>query len=458
MTAHVQRYIFSYLVRLFPAVPHDEFAEFVDNVRENGLIDAIVVWRGAIVDGWHRYLACLAAGVAPRFTHLPDNADPLVFVVAKNLLRRHLTTSQRAEIAYRISALSARGRPRGEGTDGEFPQRSYTQAEAARLLRVSRREVGYAARVFSPDGPVDPQVRRAVQQGTLRVSDGATVAEDPPEVQREALARVVAKKHRTIASAAGQVKGEIALRENEEAWESTRARPAGETVTIHHSAVSGLHRLVAAASVDAIITHPPGTAEALPLFSDLASFAGHALKPGGVMVVMAHAALLPRIIERLSRQELKWILEFDLQFPGPQGRSGYPYRVNIHRRPLLVYAKSGFSLNGGSDVIAVPTPGELSEDRSGWHPVEVAMAMTVERFTQAGQVVCDPSMLGRPGSMLGAMENGCIFIGADRDRSSIDRTREVLRQSQKQESPETVVSSRATHPGASGGPASRGNV
>ena len=458
MTAHVQQYIFSYLVRLFPAVPHDEFADFVDNVRENGLIDAIVVWRGAIVDGWHRYLACLAAGVAPKFTYLPNDADPLVFVVAKNLMRRHLTTSQRAEIAYRISALSARGRPRGEEKDGEVPRRSYTQAEAAKLLRVSRREVGYAAKVFSPDSPVDPQVRRAVQQGTLRVSDGARVADDPPEVQREALARVVAKKHRTIASAAGQVKNEIALRENEEARESIRARPAGETVTLHHSAVTGLHELVAAASVDVIFTHPPGTDEALRLFSDLASFADHSLKPGGVLVVMAHAPLLPRIIERLSRQELKWVLEFDVQFPGAQGRSGYPYRVNLHRRPLLVYAKPGFSLNGGSDVIAVPAPGELSDDRSAWHPVEVAMAMTVERFTQPGQVVCDPLMLGRPGSMLGAMENGCIFIGADWDRSCINRTREVLLQSQKQDSPETEGSSGAPHPGASGGPASRGNV
>ena len=173
---------------------------------------------------------------------------------------------------------------------------------------------------------------------------------------------------------------------------------------------------------------------------------------------MAHAPLLPRIIERLSRQELKWVLEFDVQFPGAQGRSGYPYRVNLHRRPLLVYAKPGFSLNGGSDVIAVPAPGELSDDRSAWHPVEVAMAMTVERFTQPGQVVCDPLMLGRPGSMLGAMENGCIFIGADWDRSCIDRTRDVLMQSQRQDHLENAGSFRAPHPGASGGPASPGNV
>ena len=49
------------------------------------------------------------------------------------------------------------------------------------------------------------------------------------------------------------------------------------------------------------------------------------------------------------------------------------------------------------------------------------MRLIVERFTQPGQVVCDPVMLGRDTVALAALGAGCRFIGADTDQSSIDR-------------------------------------
>ncbi len=54
------------------------------------------------------------------------------------------------------------------------------------------------------------------------------------------------------------------------------------------------------------------------------------------------------------------------------------------------------------------------------------MRLIVERFTQPGQVVCDPVMLGRDTVALAALGAGCRFIGADTDQSSIDRVRRWL--------------------------------
>ena len=420
------KYPFSSLVYLFPCMSPQEFDALVTSIREHGLLEPIVVWRGEIIDGRHRALACLKAGVEPAYRVLPDDADPLEFVLAKNGDRRDMSISQRAVSACKLSMWSTRGRPRKEDGTGDQASRRYTQGEAAKRLGVSRRLVGYAARVLGPDSPAHPAVRRAVELGRITVNDAGSVLGEPPEVQREALARVLKRKQGTIAGAVREVNREMARQEDAQALEDALAGPIGKTVTLHHSAVAGLHTLVEAGSVDAIVTHPPGGPESLPLLRDLASFAAHALRPGGVMAVMGDAQLLPQTIERLGHQDLRWVMEFDVQFNRVQGRSGQPHFISMHRRPLLVYATPGFSLDGGADVIAVPSPGELGDGRSRWHPMDVAMAMIVERFTRPGRVVCDPCLLGRRGAALGARENGCAFIGADRDRSCVDRTRTFL--------------------------------
>ena len=54
------------------------------------------------------------------------------------------------------------------------------------------------------------------------------------------------------------------------------------------------------------------------------------------------------------------------------------------------------------------------------------MSLIVRRFARRGQVVCDPFVLGRGGAAVGAMRQGCIFIGADQDSSCIDRTQSIL--------------------------------
>ena len=128
-------------------------------IRERGLLEAIVVWRDEIIDGRHRALACLKAGVEPAYRVLPDDADPLEFVLAKNGDRRDMSISQRAVSAYRLSMWSTRGRPRKEDGTGDHPSRRYTQGEAAKRLGVSRR------RSATPPGSLGRIVRHTRRCG-----------------------------------------------------------------------------------------------------------------------------------------------------------------------------------------------------------------------------------------------------------------------------------------------------
>ena len=48
--------------------------------------------------------------------------------------------------------------------------------------------------------------------------------------------------------------------------------------------------------MDVIFTDPPYEADALPVYRKLANFAAHALKPGGVMLVLTGNLFLPKVL------------------------------------------------------------------------------------------------------------------------------------------------------------------
>jgi len=44
-----------------------EYAALCANIATLGLRQAITLYSGAVLDGWHRYQACLQTGVEPRY-------------------------------------------------------------------------------------------------------------------------------------------------------------------------------------------------------------------------------------------------------------------------------------------------------------------------------------------------------------------------------------------------------
>ena len=417
-----QEYPIGDLARIFPEMPPDDYARLVTSIRDQGLLEAITIWRGEVIDGRHRLAACAEAGVEPRFEFLPDDADPLQHILERNLLRRHLDESGRAVVAHRVSRDSMPGRPTGD-PENCANLRSFTQGEAAELLGVSRRLVTHASRVLAENSPAAAELREAVEQGQVRVSDAARLVGQPNEVQQKAVELVVSGESRTLNGAARRVRREMLRMQESAAREDNLTRPLDDATTLHIAPVADLPALVAPDSVDAIITHPPHTEESLSLFSDLAAFAAHALKTSGVIVVVGSGTLLPRMLERLQHPQLRWVGEWDLLFHGHPARSGPPHWINLHRQPLLVYGKPGFRPNEMDDLIEVPAP---DGDPRGTDRNEAAMKLVVERFARPGQVVSDPVMLDRSGTALAARKLGCTFIGADRTPSCVERVRKRL--------------------------------
>lgn len=167
------------LCALFPNLDEAEYNALRDSIAAVGLLEPITRLDGQILDGLHRYQACCELGIAATFVEFAG-ADPLEFVLARNLHRRHLDESQRALVAGRIATMR-----QGARTDlAQICAKS--QAEAAERLGVSRRSVQSAAAVL---GAGIPELQRAIERREASVSAAAAVARLPQDEQREIVAR-----------------------------------------------------------------------------------------------------------------------------------------------------------------------------------------------------------------------------------------------------------------------------
>jgi len=78
------------LSSIFPALPDEELQSLAADIKAHGLHSTIVLYKGDVLDGWHRYQACKIAKVNPRTIDY-KGSDPVAFVRSANWHRRHLS-------------------------------------------------------------------------------------------------------------------------------------------------------------------------------------------------------------------------------------------------------------------------------------------------------------------------------------------------------------------------------
>ena len=407
-------FLVSSLAGIFPPMAEVEYARLEESIRESGLLEEITLWRGAVIDGVHRLRACLRLDIEPRFSSLPDDADPLAHVIGKNDSRRSLAPWQRPIAAFRASESSRVGRPRSAGENCANLRNFLTQAEAAVIFRVSRRSVSAAARVLGREGPAIPELRRAVLSGRITVSDAAAAVREPAAVQSRAVDLALRREARTVRQAVNMVK-EFGLPVGIKSEGALPVAVDNAPPVFHQSAIAGLQGFVEPETVDAIITFPPADAWSGSLLMDLADFAAHSLKRTGGMFVLAGTEHLPDFIERLRHPGLAWICAIHYVHNDRATSSrGNPRGGAPGQKLLLVYGKPGFRLNGGEGVISALPSDEGGQGNRRGH-LDLGMELIISRFTGPGDLVCDPLLLGRNASAFTAVRQGRRFVGADDD-------------------------------------------
>ena len=105
------------LCSALPEMTRTEYQRLLGDIRDNGLVRPITLFEGAILDGRHRYRACIEAGVQPRFVEF-TGSDPAAFVISESC-HRSLTESQRAHAVIGIKDyLEAEARKRQKALAG----------------------------------------------------------------------------------------------------------------------------------------------------------------------------------------------------------------------------------------------------------------------------------------------------------------------------------------------------
>ena len=158
----------------FPLLKGNEFELLVEDIKANGLRHSIWLHPdGSIIDGRNRYLACLEAGVEPRFKIWDGDGSPIDFVISENVRRRDLNSGQRACVAsnlvpfFEAEAEARQKAPlkRGKSVAAKLQQREKGRAVelAAKVAHASARYT-YEAKKLKEQLP---EVFAHVQDGSM---------------------------------------------------------------------------------------------------------------------------------------------------------------------------------------------------------------------------------------------------------------------------------------------------
>jgi ParB-like chromosome segregation protein Spo0J len=169
---------------ILPQMNRADFEALKADIVTNGLREKIVIYNGQILDGRHRYRACLEAGIEPTFQQY-EGDDPVAVVLSMNLHRRHLSSSQRAMIAADLATLK-RGGDRSKAQNCAL-----THAQVAEQLGVSERQVdkGSALLKAEASGRAAPELVEQVHNGKISLSKAEKLVHLPPEQQRKVVAQ-----------------------------------------------------------------------------------------------------------------------------------------------------------------------------------------------------------------------------------------------------------------------------
>lgn len=164
------------IANLIPSMSADDYAALLANIRINGLIEPITTFEDKILDGRHRARACEEAGIEPRYRDLPEGVDPLEYVLAENLHRRHLTPEQRAAVAVEADAY------RREQEAARERQRTAAEQTHAKLGRKTNEKMLVEKIPQASSGKSRDRIAKVVGTNPRYVSDAARLKEQAPKV------------------------------------------------------------------------------------------------------------------------------------------------------------------------------------------------------------------------------------------------------------------------------------
>lgn len=188
--AKVCQYPFHPVCEMLPWMSEQEFLALAEDIRSNGLIDAITRYKDQIVDGKHRLTACLVTGIKPRFVEWDGQGSLISWIASKNLPRRHLTPSQRAAIAVDLLPELEKEAKERQREGGRVAKDGATLPIAGKASEFAAKMAGSNPRYVEAVKSIQcraPELLREIRTGSIGVPDAVRLARLSPSERRTAI-------------------------------------------------------------------------------------------------------------------------------------------------------------------------------------------------------------------------------------------------------------------------------
>ena len=193
MTIHEKRmHVAATIMRMMSI---DEMEELEDSIKKNGLLVPISLWNGLIIDGRHRYRACMNLGIEPTFVEVDTTVHkkPAQYVLSMHE-RRNDTLAQKAMSAARAANLelgnvAAQKKPKSNGSKNNsgtayaVPEDQKTSIdETAVAMKVSRGSVERGKSLLKTGSP---ELIAAVESGSIPLNTATEFAKSEPDKAKQ---------------------------------------------------------------------------------------------------------------------------------------------------------------------------------------------------------------------------------------------------------------------------------
>ena len=299
------------------------------------------------------------------------------------------------------------------------------QVEASILVTEAERAIAKAnppappgrGKKVDPGSTISKPVRQKIRQTHAPITDPEF--DQVKEQAREQGEPITRKALKDLGREKRKVQ-QVAKRKAKQA-ESLAADP-GPDGRVFDCRCSALAGYVDAGTLDAIFTDPPYVEAGIPTYSELAAFAVHALRPGGLLLTMASHFYLPETLRRMEVEGLKWrwIVALVWQHNREQFHAA---KVSIGWKPLLAYTREGGHPDFYShDSFRAPPKEKDSQDAHHWGQSLGDCRMIAKEWLRPGWKVADP-FCGSGSLMVAAKKMGCSVVGCDIEAAHVATTR-----------------------------------
>jgi hypothetical protein len=182
------------LCEILPDMSETDYIRLRDDIKARGMQSPIIEYEGAILDGRHRWRACVELGIKPRIEPYKGD-DPAAYVYSVNVAHRHLTKTQLVIAAAKLKGYyaeqakkrqqehggTAPGRPSSTGGNISTSE-GKARDQAGKAFGVSGKAVDDGERILKSG---IPDLITKVERGEISVNQGRQIAKLGKERQKE---------------------------------------------------------------------------------------------------------------------------------------------------------------------------------------------------------------------------------------------------------------------------------